>query len=331
MSIVRVLSIFVFVRGEHGLETAAIIQLIYQFTSWILIIPSALRYVRWQKSMLMGAKDLRELIRYSLHIQVSNITAIVNVQADAIIIALFLPIRDVALYTTGANLAVQVRGLLSNLLNPLGVRFATIFGDKGTERTFEEFCRMQDGWVKLNTGLFFIAIGSSLFVVENWLGPSFLQAGLVCIILLVGYMINMFTGPLTLYLNAVGLSSIEARYGLVAMLINIFFTIPLLLLGLLGVVGATAAGTIVGSMYLLLIARRSARSDIPSFLAQAPWFHGLVASAMAAVSCEGLRILISLHGAAGLLFCTIGTAPALLYFYYAVLRNRETLTFLRSG
>ncbi len=106
-AISRAAAIFLFASGGHGLERMAIIQLIYQTVSWILIIPSALQYMHWEKSMLMGLRDLAELMRYSLNIQISNITALVNVQADAVIVALFLPIRDVALYTTGANLAIR--------------------------------------------------------------------------------------------------------------------------------------------------------------------------------------------------------------------------------
>jgi O-antigen/teichoic acid export membrane protein len=276
----------------------------------------------------MPMEEMRPMLRFSLRVQIANIAALVNMQADAIIIGAFLPIREVALYTTGANLAVQIRGILGNALYPIAVRLSAIFGGQGEAAVLLEVTRVQRNWVLMNTGLFFVAMGASVFVVENWLGTEFLYAGFVCLLLLAGYMVNMFTGVLTLYLNAVGRPDVEARYGIAAMVMNVGLTIPMVFVGLLGIVGATAIGMAGASIYLVLLARKRVRRDIPSFLAEIPWLQGLLAGLISAVACASLRRVVSLHGAPGLLFCALGTGPALMIFAVTTLGEKAVRAYL---
>ena len=71
-----------------------------------------------------------------------------------------------------------------------------------------------------------------------------------------------------------------ARYGVVSMVVNIFLTVPMVLLGTLGVVAATAIGQLVAGVYMLHDVRRSIRSDLPNPLRHVPLLRGAVAAAI---------------------------------------------------
>jgi len=321
----RLVAVVLLVQGAHALRTTAWVLLGYQLLSCILVIVPALYALPSKTTSLLPRSELFGVLRYAFNVQVSSVSSLVNTQVDAIILAAILPIREVGLYSTGANLASQVRALLGNFLYPTGVRLATVYGSDGSEAAFATYRKFQTDWVVINTGVFCAGIGGSIFIMEGWLGPKFYLAGIVCDILLAGYMVNMFTGMLTLYLNATGRPDVEARYGFVSMIVNVLLTVPLTFLGLLGVVGATAVGTVVGSVYLLSLARRRVRRDIPSFLSCAPWWQGLIAGGVAAAACFGLRSSVHLQGALGLVLCALGTLPALLVFVLLLPPSRRSV------
>lgn len=328
LSILRAGAIVILIHHHNGLKTMAFLLVGYQVMAWLFILPAAASYLRREHFSLMTKSETVALFRYSIRVQIANATAVVNLQADVIIIGLFLPIREVALYTTGANLALQIRGILTNALFPMGVRLATVFGTHDEDAVLDEMARLQRNWVFLNTGLFFVAMGASVFVVENWLGSEFFYSGIVCLVLLAGYMINMFTGVLTLFLNSVGRPGVVARYSLIAMVLNVALTVPMVFAGLLGIVGATSVGLIVGSIYLISIARRRVRRDIPSFLAEVPWWQGAIAGLISTGSCAALRGFVNLHGALGMLFCALGTVPGLIFFSLATLGWKSSLMLI---
>ena len=327
----RFVAIVVLVHGPRALPTLAWVLLGYQFLWCVLVIIPAVSYLHFSRLPLLPRSELTAFLRYSFNVQVSSVSALVNMQVDAIILAAILPIREVGFYSTGANLASQVRALLGNALYPTGVRLATVYGSGGSEATFLAYGKLQATWVVINAGVFCAGVGGSFFIVEAWLGSRFYLAGVVCAILLVAYMVNMFTGMLTLYLNAIGRPDVEARYGFVSMAVNIVLTLPLAFVGLLGIVGATVAGTIAGSVYLLSLARRRVRSDVPSFLRCAPWWQGLVAAAVAGGACFGLLRSVHVQGALGLLVCSSGTLPALLAYVLLAFGPRQAVARARAS
>ena len=77
---------------------------------------------------------------------------------------------------------------------------------------------------------------------------------------------------------------------------------------MLGVAAGTAVGQIVGSCYLLRIARRGIRADLRSFFAEVPW-AALPGAALVALALEVPAYLLAPGGPAGLVVCAV---PGLL-------------------
>ena len=66
-----------------------------------------------------------------------------------------------------------------------------------------------------------------------------------------GASVPLVTGLIGGYVIAVGKAGALARYGVVSMVVNIVLTVPMVLLGSLGVVTATAIGQLVAAIYML--------------------------------------------------------------------------------
>ena len=65
--------------------------------------------------------------------------------------------------------------------------------------------------------------------------------------LIAGAAVPLVTGLIGSYVSAVGKAGALARYGVVSMVVNIALTVPMVLLGSLGVVTATAIGQLVAA------------------------------------------------------------------------------------
>jgi O-antigen/teichoic acid export membrane protein len=212
----------------------------------------------------------------------------------------------------------------SNALGPAGVHLGNTYGREGEEGTFREYRRLQKMWVIAVTGWTMVAMAAAYFGITAWLGPKFSLAGWICIVLTAGASVALVTGIIGTYVGAVGKAGALARYGIVSMVVNVALTVPMVLLGSLGVVTATAIGQVVAAVYMLHDVRRSVRRDLPNPLRNVPILRGLVAAAITL----GLEIAIHPYvpiGAIGLLATGIPAVVGLGTFGMLVLGPRRTI------
>ena len=152
-----------------------------------------------------------------------------------------------------------------------------------------------------------VAMAAAYFGITAWLGRKFSLAGWICIVLTAGASVALVTGIIGTYVGAVGKAGALARYGIVSMVVNVVLTVPMVLLGSLGVVTATAIGQVVAAVYMLHDVRRTVRRDLPNPLRHVPLLRGLMAAALTV----GLEIAIQPYlpiGALGLLATGIPAA-----------------------
>lgn len=319
--VLRTVAFFVVVRSGTSLGYVAAIVLGQQaLLAALLVVPSA-RYLSAKHLRFLPWSRIRESLRFGLFVQLSNVAALVNTQVDALLIGLLAPVKDVGIYNTGASVAGQSRSVLVNALYPIGARLGNTFGEGGHEAAFEELKVLQKRWVQITTALCCSLLPTGLFSIPAWLGPSFQLAGTVSVILLAAYAINLYTGMVTLYINAIGRPDAEARYGVVSMLVNIVVTAGLAVLGVLGIVSATAIGIIGGSFYLIRVVRRRVRPDIPNFLRDVPYLASVATVGVSLGLCLVLRGHVP-HGVVGLFIYTAPAIPALAAFAVVLLSPR---------
>ena len=303
-----VVGFVIVIETGGGLRGVAFIFVGQQVLASALVIPAALRYLDRRGIGLVPWNKLRSIMSFSGKMQVGGIASLVITEVDSLVIGGALSVHALGIYSPGANFANQLSSVASNALTPAGVHLGQVYGREGEQGTLREFKRLQRLWVVAVTGWTMVGMASGYFGVLAWLGPRFLLSGWICIVLTAGSSVPLVTGLIGSYVTAVGRAGALARYGVVSMVVNIVLTVPMVLLGSLGVVAATAIGQLVAAVYMLHNVRRSVQRHLPNPLRHVPLLRGAVAASITV----GLEVLIRPYlpiGAVGLLAAGV---PALL-------------------
>ncbi len=317
------------VHYHWGLRGIGVVFICQQALATLLVVPSSFAYLTRRGIGVLSWREIREFFSYSLRVQVTGLASLVNLEVDALVIGALLPVRTVGLYNTGANFAMQLRTVATNPLGPAASHLSQTFGREGLEATKAELQRLQRLWVVGTTGWCAAGIGAAYFGITAWLGPQFKLAALICMILLAGHAVNLYTGMMTVYASAIGRPGVETRYGVFSMAVNLILTVPLALTGALGVVAATTAGQVVGSVYLLRVVRKRLSPDLPNFLADIPLLRAVGTAAVTA----GLEYLLRPYlptGPLGLLACGAPALVGIALFALMTLGPRRLAFALRN-
>jgi O-antigen/teichoic acid export membrane protein len=301
-----------------------------------LIVATALRYaVLMLASLLFAARNLsfrrpllpartsqRELWRYASRMQLSAATGFVNVQMDALVIAVVLPVRYVGLYSIGMQAASAVRSIPLYVFAPVLTRLTTTFRRRGREKSRAEFERFERRWLPDVLAFGVIAVAAIGFSVPVWLGDDYALSGVTAAVLLTGYMVHVgLTGMRTCYVRAVGRPGLETRYSLVWTIGNAVVTIPAALLGgLVGVVTATAVTGIVASVYFVSLCR--SKEELPVIVPGRRWWGLALVAAAVTIAGELAIVQTDLHG-----FVALGLSglPPLLGLLIFAASRRQVL------
>jgi O-antigen/teichoic acid export membrane protein len=236
--------------GVRGLVIAQVLEVAAALAFSLLAARDAFARPRF-----IGRRLYRELVSYGLKVQALTVTGLLGTQADTLIVAGFLPLRDVAFYSLGFQAATAVRNVPVYALNPLFIRLNATFR-ASREAGIESYRRLQRTWLGFLIVYGAVGITCVPFGLRAWLGPGFGPAMQVGVILTVGGVITLLTGVITAALYADDHPGIGARYGVIALVANIAFTVPLAWgIGLLGVALGTALGQTVGTAWLLAASR----------------------------------------------------------------------------
>lgn len=287
-----------------GMEAVAFVA------SWA----GALPFLSLRGMRPMPWPEVRDLIRYASRVQIAEVASSFNIEIDALVVGLVLPVRFVGLYTIGSNFSTQLLNLPMNAVAPIGVALSRRFGEHGRQATIDEFGRLQRVWVRAVAAFALIGAASAVVAIPAWLGPQARPAGFVAAILLVGQAIQMLSRVMDALGKAADMPGLESAYLSVGMVINLALTIPLALtIGMLGVPIGTAVGQVVSTLYFLRIARRRLHPDLRSFFADVPKL-AVAASVAATALLEIPASRLAPRGAAGLVCCALpATAGLALY------------------
>jgi O-antigen/teichoic acid export membrane protein len=312
------------VTHHYGLRGVAVVLLIQQVLTTLAVLPNAVRYLDWASLRLLPRKEIREIAHFGLTSSSLSVTGLINSEVDTLLIGAVFSLNNVTQFNTGNKFAYQLRNLTFTALGPAGVHLARAYGLGGDELAAKEFVRLQRLWVVATTGWCAVGLGAIYFGIVAWLGSGFEQSGEVGVIAMAAITVNLWTGVLTQYVNSVGRPDLELRYSVLGVCINLLFTIPLAFVGPLGVVGATTIGSIVASLYLMLIVDRRYEKKLRRFWLDVPLFEGGVALGVTV----GLELLIrpSVPGGAGGLLVTgvpalIGLAVFCLFIFRGIRRE----------
>jgi hypothetical protein len=111
-----------------------------------------------------------------------------------------------------------------------------------------------------------VGIGASYFVIINWLGSGFSQAGVIATVMVAAQGALVPAGIFALYCVTVGRADIEMRVGIVFACTAIALTAGLVFAGVYGVVAAGVMACLAASWFLVHDARKRIDPNLPYFL-----------------------------------------------------------------
>ena len=220
----------------------------------------AVRLVPGHRVGLLPRAQAVELLSYAVRAQVGGLAMLVNAEADTLIVAAFLPLRDAGFFVLAVTVATAVRSVPLWAMPVLLTRMSVSTARQGREGAVALFDRVQPAWASALLAYAVVCLGVITPAVSAWLGPGrpgIAQVATAALVLSAGYLVNLLSAPLATTARATGRPELESRYGVLAMIVNIACTVPLALVaGALGVAAGTAIGCLAGTVYFARLMRQ---------------------------------------------------------------------------
>lgn len=235
---------------------------------------------------------IRKLFAFGGWMQLNSLTALVNLEADKLIIAWFLNIAAVTPYQIGNRLASLNRIIPFQLLSAL-MPAATMMHVGRSREEAEHFYRDMSRYLMLLTLAitgFTMSVADRLII--TWIGQPYPQATLILFALSLSFAVNNLTGGGTTMVRAAGQPRYETYYAVVSMALNIGLTVILApSFGLAGILGGTIIANVISSGYFIILFHR--RFCLPWFQTMGDWLWRLMAATVAA--CAGIYLVQALE------------------------------------
>lgn len=277
---------------------------------------------------LVSRAEARALGAFSLRVQMTVLSMLVNLQTDKIVVGLVAAGRTLGQLGIGAQIAEAGRLVAGAALSPMVSRMSVTHGSADPAALGPLFERLQRLWTLTIVGLTVIGVATLYPLVATWLGPGHGEAALLGGFLVVAYGANLLTGPGTAYLRAIGRPGIEARTGAVTIVANVVLTVALgIAFGAVGVVAATLSAFAIGTAWFL--SRLRIEAKLPPFT---PSPRVLAAALLAGVAALawGLLMLALLGRWAGLVPVGAGAAAAFIAYLSFATGVRPTVANFRA-
>lgn len=200
---------------------------------------------------LLRSSLFTDFLRFAWQSQLASIYSLVNLESDTLIVSQFLSLKDVAIFGLATTVTGAFRATPGFLAVPISQSLAKS-AKTGALRVLNAVETFQSWYLRLldsycvTVALAFPPFIRSVVPVQL-AGPVIAVTG----ILLLGYLFNARAAVISGGLIAIGRPDVEARYGLISVVVNAAVTIPgALVFGVLGVAVGTAIGAVVATVWL---------------------------------------------------------------------------------
>jgi O-antigen/teichoic acid export membrane protein len=234
---------------------------------------------------LLGRREAAEFATFAWAMQRAGLWAMVNLELDGLVVAVFLPVQVVGAYAVGASVASGLRSAVLTLLPPLLPPLAAVGLD--AERSIDVARCVHRDWLRVAAApalLGIPAVTALAWALGHQQGGA---AALVALMLSLGNAVNLGTGVISFWARASGRPVLEVRYGRLSGVVNVGLTLVLVpTVGLVGVCAATAVGQVVGSTWFVGQVERASGSRVRVWILDGAWrlpaILGVIVSGMGA-------------------------------------------------
>lgn len=314
-------------KGLPGLAVALTVQhcIVLACRAWTLRSAAL-----GSRPALVARSVLRSMVRFSARLQVSAFAELFNSQSDKVLVGLVAPISTVGQLGIGAQIADGGRLVAGAALGPVVSSFSVSAGARDEAALRTRFAAVQRIWVLGMLGAGVIGAASLQPLIEAWLGAGYDEAALLGTALVLAGTAALSTGTGIAYLRAIGEPGLEARYGVLVVLVNLALTIPLALLaGARGAVAGTLGAYLVGvAWFFARLSRKIPVSPVRDRRDAARVVAWAVAAGAAALGWGLLAVELTPRGVA-LVLVAFGDLCALAAYSSAALGLRPTPATIR--
>lgn len=211
--------------------------------------------------------EFREVAGFAGWSQLASAAAVLNLRTDAFVIAAVSSNRILGIYGVGATIATAFRNIPAYAQAPMRTILAREFGSGGLSAANVRLATMEAKWRRGLLGYSVVCTPLAVGALAVMVRPSLSLALTITLCLMLGYAVNLWVGARLAFASAIGRPVVEFRTGLVAVVVNVIATIPAAaVLGVTGVVAATAVAHVVATLYAHVAAKRLVLPEGPTYI-----------------------------------------------------------------
>jgi len=233
----------------------------------------------------------RELVGYGAWVQASNVAGVVNVESDRWVLAAVFSPTTVASFEIGSKIIGVFRLLPTFALAALFPVASQAHGAGRRQEVDRLYLRSTRYLTLAAAGGAALLVAAAEPLVTLWLGVRLNFARDVLWILAPALAFNLSTGAVAMLVRAEGHPAWETRYAAVSVVLNVGFTVPLLVAaGPVGAVAGSALGIALASAYFFSSFHRLSERPLAPLL-RIVWPAWTAGALAALVGLAGSRLL----------------------------------------
>lgn len=294
-------AVFVVLGRHPRLDDLGLALLASQTLTGVVMLAGR-RPVGARSAWWLRSEERREAVRFAASMQAAGVWGFVNLEADVLIVAALLPVRDIGYYSLALTVAGGLRLVPELLLRPLYAELSAL-SSAHPDEILDCAASQQRLWIRTLSSYLGAAIVLSYLGTLAWLGEGFEKTALVAAVLTLGNAVNLGTGVLSSLARTLGRPKVEARYGMVSALVNIVLTAALVpFLGLYGVCIGTCVGQVIGSLVFRRLMKPVVSLAFPDYVREVVWWPLLGTAAVVAVL-DWTALALAGSGTGSVLLC----------------------------
>lgn len=258
--------------GILGLAWANLLVLLVEHLAYVAAAFGLIRDLKVTRSRV-DRESFGETASVSIYQFIVNVSSLVLLRTDPMIIKFFMPLTSVALFGVALKVAENVLLLLKQGINVLGPLVAELKG-RGDTRTIRvvlvsgskfafapAVVLMAGAWVYSREGLLY------------WVGPEFLEAAPVLQLLMTAMALMVPQMVASGVFTMTGLHKLTARLAVLSMIVHLGLAVALIVpFGLVGVALATLVATVLVDVFMVVhLASRHFGVGLKEYTARVFW------------------------------------------------------------
>lgn len=292
----RVFGMVLCIILDYGLKGLMVNQILIATFNGLLMMRASYRrlpHLRLRPWTIDRAVFLK-MFRFSMNIQVSRIAQMISFQMDRVLIGYFLNVASVAYYDIALRLSSAMRAFPLMITSAIVPAASELDTKKERDALKSLYFRGSKYLIFLSTPLVCFIILFASDIISVWMGSGFGKSAAVLQILAVGYYLNLVSGAASTIAMGMGRTDLEMKYGVLMAVLNLFFSIYLILkMGFYGAALGSAVSLGVGSLYYMHLFHGMLEQPIRKYfrLFTSPVAASAASSFVAAVFSRAVHVL----------------------------------------